>query len=185
MVMIARSETASLPRSLGEPHRSRAVRAGAILGLLLAFGATVRAAAPEDITGLWLTDDGEGAIEIRPCGEQRCGRIAWSKNPNGPDGRVAVDSNNPDPSLRTRPICGIQIISGLKPQSDGSWGEGRVYNPENGKTYDMEIRRQTTDSVKVTGYMGLKILGQTMDWHRAPKTLALCTATGARPAARP
>ena len=31
------------------------------------------AAVPQDITGVWLTNDNEGAIEIRPCGDQRLG----------------------------------------------------------------------------------------------------------------
>ena len=148
---------------------------------IVAFAPPAFAAPPEDITGLWLTDDGEGGIEIRPCGEQRCGRIAWMKDPKGSDGKPPVDSNNPDATLRARPICGLQIISGLKPQADGSWGQGKVYNPDSGKTYDMEIRRLTADSVKVTGYMGIKLLGQSMDWKRAPKNLGSCSEAAPAP----
>lgn len=140
----------------------------------VAFAEPGLAAPPEDISGIWLTDDGEGGIEIRPCGDQRCGRIAWMKDPKGDDGKPPIDRNNPEASLRARPICGLQIISGLKPQEDGSWGQGRVYNPDSGKTYDMEIRRLTADTVKATGYMGFKLLGQSMEWKRAPKNLGTC-----------
>ena len=132
------------------------------------------ASAPEDITGVWLTDQKDGAIEIRPCGDHRCGRIVWMKNPKGPDGKAPVDKNNPDPKLRSHTICGLQIISALRPQSDGSWGDGKVYNPDNGQTYGMKIRRQTADSVKATGYMGFELFGQSMEWRRAPKNLGRC-----------
>lgn len=138
------------------------------------FIAASHAVEQQDITGTWLTEDGEGAIEILPCGGERCGRIAWMKNPLDEDGRPPMDRNNPDSTLRSRPICGLTIITALKPQEDGSWGQGRVYNPENGKTYDMDIRRAAPDLLKVTGYLAVRFLGQTTEWRRAPKTLARC-----------
>src|SRR5689334_61023 len=72
---------------------------------------TAYAATPDDIAGVWLTDDGEGAIEILPCGEQRCGRIVWMKNKDD-KGRMPTDEKNPDVSLRSRPICGLMIVNG-------------------------------------------------------------------------
>jgi uncharacterized protein (DUF2147 family) len=164
-------------------HRHGARRPGALAHVFAGTIAAVlvlgpaQAAPPEEIAGLWLTDDGEGAIELRPCGEERCGRVLWMKYPTDENGTVPRDDNNPDPGLRARTICGLTIITGLKPQRDGSWGQGKVYNPDNGSTYDMEIRRQAPDVVKVTGYMGLKLFGQSMDWRRAPKDLPDCTMT--------
>jgi uncharacterized protein (DUF2147 family) len=143
-----------------------------------------RADASSDITGVWLTDDGKGAIEILPCGEQRCGRIVCMKNPKDANGRVPTDQNNHDPSLRSRPICGLVIINGLKRQNDGSWGEGRVYNPENGETYDIEIRRMTPGIVTVTGYLGFRLLGESMEWRLAPKTLGVCGEEAKQPLKR-
>ncbi|WP_048709771.1 DUF2147 domain-containing protein [Microvirga massiliensis] len=150
------------------------------LGALVAAGtgtAPSHAIVLEDITGVWLTDGNEAAIEIKSCGEQRCGRVAWMRDPVGDDGQVPTDRRNPDPSLRSRPICGLTIISGLKPQDDGSWGQGRVYNPDSGKTYDLEIRRTSPEILRITGYVGLKFLGQWMDWRRAPKDLGTCSKT--------
>ena len=155
------------------------LRGGRRLGALavLAGGLAILCpslASAADITGLWLTDDGEGVIEIRPCGEHRCGRIAWTKDPYGPDGKISLDRNNPDPSLRSRRICGLQIITGLKQQADGTWADGRVYNPDNGQTYGMKIQRQGADMVRATGYLGFEIFGQSRDWRRAPKNLVGC-----------
>jgi uncharacterized protein (DUF2147 family) len=170
--------TKALPqRRRGRPGFGLIGLVATLIGIALAEPAV--AAPAEDIAGQWLTDDGEGVIDIRPCGEQRCGRIAWMKDPKGADGKPPLDHNNPNPSLRSRPICGLQIISGLKAQADGSWGEGRVYDPDSGKTYDMEIRREAPDVIKATGYMGFKMLGQTREWRRAPKNLGSCDAPAA------
>jgi uncharacterized protein (DUF2147 family) len=153
------------------------------LSAVLAGGLAVLCSAPAaaaDITGLWMTDDGEGIIEIRPCGEHRCGRIAWTKDPLGPDGKLSLDRNNPDPSLRSRRICGLQIITGLKPQADGTWADGRVYNPDNGQTYGMKIRRESPDLVKAHGYLGFELFGQTQDWRRVAKNPGGCEDTAKR-----
>jgi uncharacterized protein (DUF2147 family) len=157
--------------------RSLGIIAALVGGLAVAFPGP---AAASEITGVWMTDDGEGAIEIRPCGEERCGRIAWMKIPKGPDGKIPTDSKNPNPGLRTRPICGLQIISGLRQQSDGTWADGRVYNPDNGQTYGMKIRREAPDLVKATGYLGFELFGQTRDWRRAPKNLGTCEEASRR-----
>jgi uncharacterized protein (DUF2147 family) len=148
-----------------------------IAALAAVGGLAVLCSAPAvaaDITGLWMTNDGEGIIEIRPCGEHRCGRIAWTKDPLGPDGKISLDRNNPDPSLRSRRICGLQIITGLKPQADGTWADGRVYNPDNGQTYGMKIRRESADLVKAHGYLGFELFGQTQDWRRVAKNPGGC-----------
>jgi uncharacterized protein (DUF2147 family) len=151
-------------------------RAGIVAAVtaVMSLAAPALAAPLEDIVGTWLTDENEGAIEVRPCGDQRCGRIVWMKEPKGKDGKPPLDRNNPDPKLRSNTICGLQIISGLKPQSDGSWGDGQVYDPDTGKTYGMKIRRETADSVKATGYMGFELFGRSMEWRRAPKNLGRC-----------
>jgi uncharacterized protein (DUF2147 family) len=154
--------------------------AASILIAALAFGQPGVAAAPEDISGVWLTQDDRGGIEIRPCGAERCGYIVWTGHRKDQKGDAATDRNNPDPDLRSRRICGLQIISGLKPEADGGWGRGRVYNPETGKTYGIKIRREAPDVVKATGYLGLELLGQTMEWRVAPKGLAKCEGARAR-----
>lgn len=144
-----------------------------ILVLALPRGMPGMAVAAEDITGVWLTDDGRAAIEIRPCGADRCGYIVWM-GPDSEGSETATDRNNPDPKLRSRRMCGLQIISGLRPQPDGSWGGGRVYNPESGRTFGMKIRRLSADAVRATGYIGLEFLGQSMEWRRAPNNLRRC-----------
>lgn len=144
-----------------------------IAGLCLAAPAM---AAP-DVTGTWITHDGEGAVEIAPCGGTLCGRIVWLKSPLGEDGKPIRDGNNPDAALRGRPVCGIEVLAGVPPRGDG-WEGGWIYDPEEGARYSVAIAPVDGDTIAVTGFVGMKALGQTFHWHRAPATLTRCEAKG-------
>lgn len=126
--------------------------------------------------GIWIDDTGQGAVEILPCGDQLCGRIVWLKDPNAKNGRPLTDILNPDLNQRQRPICGLQVIGNLKRQSNGSWDNGWIYDPKEGKSYDVEISLRAPDKLQVTGYLGVKFLSESFIWTRASAELPRCTA---------
>jgi uncharacterized protein (DUF2147 family) len=130
--------------------------------------------APADIQGVWVTDDGLGAVEIAPCGEKRCGRIVWMKNPNDARGKLQQDVNNPNAALKARPICGAEIITGLARQSDKSWDIGKIYDPKDGDDHDVAAKLKGSNELEVMGYEGSKWLSETFIWKRAPVELARC-----------
>jgi uncharacterized protein (DUF2147 family) len=132
------------------------------------------AAQAKDVIGVWMTDDGQGAIEIERCGDKRCGRLVWLKDPLDDVGRPLRDANNPDPAARQQPICGLQIIKDVAPQSDGSFDGGSVYDPEEGKAYSVMLKADNKDRLEVRGYLGIKSLGESMTWTRAPAELKRC-----------
>lgn len=129
---------------------------------------------PPSPVGIWFDDTGQGAIEIGPCGEMLCGRIVWLKDPASKTGGPLTDALNPDPRQRQRPICGIQIIGGLEKQPNGAWDNGWIYDPKEGKSYDVEIRLNDPDRLQVKGYLGVKFLSETFIWQRAPAELQRC-----------
>ena len=116
---------------------------------MLSLTALLLAAAPAPITGRWLTVEGKAIVEIASCGATLCGRIArvLKPRPGGP----AVDIKNPDPALRTRPIAGMAILTGFTANGD-RW-QGRIYDPESGKTYRSELTR-TGGTLTVKGCWG-------------------------------
>lgn len=126
-----------------------------------------QAAVPPGPVGLWIDHTGRGAVEISQCGTDLCGRIVWLKDPHDKQGRPLVDALNEDKRMRDRPICGLQIIGGLKLQRDGSWDNGWIYDPEQGESFDVEVRMRGTDGLQVKGYKGLKFLSETFQWKRA------------------
>ena len=125
--------------------------------------------------GLWYDDTGDGAVEVRPCGDKLCGYIVWLKEPvSTKTGKPKVDAYNPEPSKRTRSICGLQVLGNLERQSDGGWDNGWVYDPKEGKSYDAAVALEGRSKLLMTGYKGIKLLSKTLTWTRAPAELPRC-----------
>ena len=134
-----------------------------------------------DITGLWMTDDGQGAVQIEPCGEKRCGRIVWLKTPLDKAGRPMRDANNPSPEARQKPLCGAVVIKDAAKQTDGTWDGGSIYDPEEGKAYSVMLRPADKDRLEVRGYLGIRSFGETMIWTRgAEEQLKRCQPDAAK-----
>ena len=148
-----------------------------IAGLILLAGAMLAggAAAAPGPRGIWLTEDSGGAVEIFDCGAALCGRIVWQKSRFRADGSLNVDDRNPNPALRQQPICGLQIISRMRPSGPNAWDQGRIYDPDSGKTYRAMLTLEGADALRLRGYIGIPLLGASQLWRRAPPGLALCT----------
>ncbi len=156
----------------------RLVLAGVVVaGCMAALAPPGRAQAPTTVPGfggIWLDDTGQGAIEIAQCADRLCGRIVWLRAPVDKAGRPLTDGNNPDARQRVRPICGLPVIGDLRRQRDGSWDEGWIYDPKQGKQFDVELKLRTADALQVKGYLGIKFLSETFLWTRAPADLKRC-----------
>ena len=126
------------------------------------------------LSGIWYDDTGKGAVEITPCGDRLCGRIVWLRPETDKAGRPLTDGLNSDPARRSRPICGLEILGDVKQQADGSWDQGWIYDPKEGKSYDVELKLRGPSQLQVTGYLGVKFLSETMLWKRAPADLKRC-----------
>jgi uncharacterized protein (DUF2147 family) len=150
----------------------------AVVGLVCLIAGGAAAAEPRRPEGVWLTEDREGAVEIFACGKHLCGRIVWQKNPLRADGSPDIDDRNPDPALRHLPICGLQIIFGLTPSGPAHWIDGRIYDPDSGKTYHATVTLEGADALRLRGYIGIPLLGESQLWHRAPADQPLCLSPG-------
>lgn len=158
-----------------QPERLAAiVVVASALALPAALAQAPRPSASAGFAGLWYDDTSQGAVEITPCRDRLCGRVVWLRDMLGKDGRPLTDSLNSDPKLRQRPICGLPVIGDLKPQSSGAWDEGWIYDPKQGKQFDVELKLRSADTLQVLGYLGLKFLSETFIWRRAPASLPRC-----------
>jgi uncharacterized protein (DUF2147 family) len=128
------------------------------------------------VGGLWLDHGGKAAVEVKPCGPEVCGSIVWLKDPLDPKGKPWTDILNSDTTKRTRPVCGLQIIGGLKPGTNGLWKDGWIYDPEEGKQFNVELSLDNPNTLKVFGYAGIRMLSETMLWKRLPPNNARCKA---------
>ncbi|MEM9494657.1 MAG: DUF2147 domain-containing protein [Pseudomonadota bacterium] len=124
------------------------------LGLSIIVAAAGSASAENlDVEGLWLTDDGSAHVRIAPCGSDDqgpCGALAWI-DPAVQE--AETDVNNPDPALQARPLIGLPIIWGFQRKKD-DWRKGRIYDPEDGKTYRSRITLKEDGTLQVKGCVG-------------------------------
>jgi uncharacterized protein (DUF2147 family) len=131
----------------------------------LATVAQGRNTGPDEILGEWLTDKDEAIVEIYRCGELYCGKIVWLKESRNPDGTEKLDTQNPEPSKRDHPIIDLVMVWDFRYHGDGSWVDGRIYDPDNGNTYSCKMRLEG-DKLKVRGYIGFSLFGRTTVWTR-------------------
>lgn len=119
-------------------------------------------AADMDVGGYWLMDGGSTIVEIADCGDGTpCGTVVWLDE-NLTD--VLFDDQNPDETLRGRDLVGVRILEGFDKKSKG-WRSGRIYNPENGKTYRSHLTLVSKNMLAVSGCLGP--ICKKMHWERA------------------
>lgn len=150
--------------------------------LLMAPSARGQSASQSDandedaVIGLWRTeptDQGYAHVRIEREGDRYRGEIVSLSEPSfaaeeGPEwaGKPKVDRNHPDAAKRSRPIIGLEIVWGFAHKGPGRWDGGRIYDPENGKTYKAKMRLQSDGTLDVRGFIGFSLLGRTTEWQR-------------------
>ncbi len=123
------------------------------------------AAFAQDVVGKWKLEDGSAIVEVYKSGDAYNGKIVWLEKPTEDDGTPAIDKNNPDKSLQSRKLIGLNMLNGLK-AANGEYTGGKIYDPGNGKTYNCSMKVEGK-VLKVRGSLDKKgLIGRTMDWFR-------------------
>ncbi|MGF1502932.1 MAG: DUF2147 domain-containing protein [Paracoccaceae bacterium] len=142
-------------------------RKAPVVAAVLAAGIAATSVGRADVpAGYWLTENGRAIVQIEPCGSSICGRLAWLANPTQSDGTPKRDENNPDRGARMQTLCGLELIGEFMRARDDRWEGGYIYNPRDGKKYSAWLALDGSDRLKVRGYLGLPLLGQTQTWTR-------------------
>lgn len=141
-----------------------ALLAGVGVFVALSSGAT-STADPQLVRGRWITESGNLEIDIAPCGEKLCGTVS----------KVLANRSMSDPRKPMTPVDGRDPL-GMRILTDftldgGAW-KGRLYNRENGKTYDCLVTVSAQDKIQVRGYKFLPVIGKTQVWTRVGNTVA-------------
>ncbi len=121
------------------------------LGAVFAAGLSTFAMADEGANGIWIMQDGKVTVRIAPCGPNLCGSIVGLAKPTR-NGKPKVDKENPNASLRNRPLMGLTVLSNMEPRSENSWA-GKIYNADDGRTYSSYMKL-LGDKMKVQGCVG-------------------------------
>lgn len=139
-----------------------------LLFLVLALGAA-RMASAQTLSplGIWTNSERKATFEIYKCGDKLCGKIVSLTVPNDlVTGKPKTDSQNPDPKLKNRPRLGLVFMQGFAYDDDNKWDDGKIYDPESGKTYSCYMKMLGANSMEVKGYIGFSLIGKSQTWTR-------------------
>ncbi len=120
----------------------------------------------DQIEGLWYNDVKSGKILItREKDGKFYGKVVWLKEPLK-NGKPKVDELNENEKLRSRPRLGLPVLYGFVKDGDNKYTDGKIYDPNNGKTYSCNITFKG-DKLDIRGYIGISLFGRTTTWTRA------------------
>ena len=134
---------------------------------------SAHAAGPDDILGVWNTEERDAKIEIYKCSIKYCGKIVWLQEPTypagskeGTPGTPMLDHNNPNTELRKTPLIGLPILFDFVFAGDNSWKTGKIYNSDTGKTYSGKMTLDSPNQLNVRAFIGISLIGGTTTWKR-------------------
>jgi uncharacterized protein (DUF2147 family) len=133
---------------------------------VLPFSNAISQPSADAIVGVWETGSGKARVKIDKAGDRYNGRIVWLREPNDETGKPKVDKNNPDESLRTKPLLGYSLLKNFSFTEDKTWEEGTIYDPESGSTYSCTINMTDENTLDVRGFIGVSLFGRTDVWKR-------------------
>jgi uncharacterized protein (DUF2147 family) len=139
----------------------------ALVGLAVSAGTLCDTAQAAEPFGTWQTEDGRARIRTERCGSDHarlCGFVVWGNDLLDENGKPKVDRYNPDPSKQGRLLLGHQLLSGLKRNAEGRF-EGKIYNADNGKSYDVTMWSDQPSELTVKGCM-LAVFCGSQTWSR-------------------
>ena len=107
--------------------------------------------------GIWWTQKRDGVVELYPCSAGLCGRVA---------GIVQFDADGAPPQdLHGRSRCHLPLITGGRVNANGVW-DSRITNPDDDKTYTITLQVEADGRLRMRGYIGLPLFGETVYWTR-------------------
>ena len=121
-----------------------------------------------NLVGKWQTIDDEtkslkSIVEIYQDNGVFKGKIIdvlKTDNPNRLCSKCISEKHN-------RPVKGLEIISNVKElKKNTEWGDGQILDPENGKTYKLNIKLINPFTIQIKGYIGVSLFGRSQYWYK-------------------
>jgi len=115
---------------------------------------------PDDIVGSWMTADKAVIVQIMKTGNKYVGKIVWGKQKN------RKDFKNPDASKRNKYLLNSLILTNFDHEGENDYTNGKIYDPNTGKTYSSNLTLVNKNKLKVQGYVGMTMFGRSSHWTR-------------------
>ncbi|MBI4125764.1 MAG: DUF2147 domain-containing protein [Deltaproteobacteria bacterium] len=140
-----------------------------LAGISVSIAAAAGSGKKDSPVGYWKTisdktDKPRSVVQVYESGGVVYGKIVKSLVPGEGPGDLCEKCEG---EFHNQPVIGMRFMWGLQEDEDGVWKEGRILDPDSGKTYKCKITLLPEgDQLKVRGYIGFSLLGRNQVWHR-------------------
>jgi uncharacterized protein (DUF2147 family) len=121
------------------------------------------------ICGKWMSATKDLIVEIYPYKNTFRAKIVWFNGgvSKAKPMETITDINNPDATLRTRKVLGLNVVEGIVYKAKSkTWEGGKIYEVQSGKYWDAAAQIDKSGTLKVKGYWHIKLLGKTLTFTR-------------------
>jgi uncharacterized protein (DUF2147 family) len=146
--------------------------AGSLALFIVSIAVNVRSSSLEAcdrICGKWQSEKKNCVVQVFRDGDDFKAKLVWFDDSDDPGKPMEsrVDYKNPDKSLRSRKLIGMNVLENLEYKStSNSWENGMIYDAQTGKKWNSSAYLTSAGALKVTGYWHFKFIGRTMTFHR-------------------
>ncbi|MDI2113011.1 DUF2147 domain-containing protein [Commensalibacter nepenthis] len=129
-----------------------------VLFAILDSNVTTKAQSSQTIPeiGRWATKENDGVFDIYFCGQKLCGRFVG----------MQYTTDLPPNTKYGRSQCKFVMLRDFVKDKSGKYWRGIILDPRNEKSYDAKIWLANKDVLRLRGYLGISLFGETHVWHR-------------------
>jgi uncharacterized protein (DUF2147 family) len=120
----------------------------------------------DKIIGTWMNAANDMKVEVYKTNGIYQAKVVWFGCDPGFTMTDFYDKKNPNPALRTRPWLGMNVLEGLRFKQRNEWGNGKIYDPNSGHTYDSVCHLTNENTLKVRGYWLYEWMGKSLVFYR-------------------
>lgn len=134
-----------------------------IFTLTINFASTLFADDLSHVTGYWLSENKKQKVYVfyNSSFKKFYGRIDYMYEDDQKEGRIMLDSKNPNPKLRNRRVTGINLLLDFIYEGKGKF-RGYIYDPVSGKNYRCLLTlRPDGKTAEIRGYIFHPLIGRT------------------------
>lgn len=122
---------------------------------------------PDAILGKWITETGNCIVDVFKIKDEYRASVVWFKDTGNKPMTEWTDEHNPDKSLRTRKLLGMEVLRGLQfnPRENEYTG-GVIYDATTGKKWNSVVWLTHDHLLKVKGYWLFRWICQTKTFKK-------------------
>ena len=122
---------------------------------------------PDAILGKWITDANNCIVEVYKQNAEYKAKVVWFDIKGKQPMNDWMDVKNPDKSLRSRKLLGLEVLNRLHYNHEANeWVGGVIYDATTGKKWDSVVWLTQGNSLKVKGYWLFRWICETKTFKR-------------------